>query len=71
MPKEKETLESIIDNSWPEELGENCEVGRKLRAFYASIQDEVVPDKFLCLLEQLDLAELNAKTIETERDGGG
>ncbi len=38
-------------------LGPNCEIGMKLKALYASIQDETIPDKFLDLLEKLDQAE--------------
>ncbi|MBV2144693.1 RNA polymerase [Falsochrobactrum sp. TDYN1] len=38
-------------------LGPNCEVGLKLKALYASIQDEIIPDRFLDLLEKLDQAE--------------
>jgi len=38
-------------------LGPNCEVGLKLKALYASIQDEAIPDRFLDLLEKLDQAE--------------
>lgn len=49
---EKSTRVSAVD-----ELGPNCEVGTKLRALYASIQEEAIPDKFLDLLEELDAAE--------------
>ncbi|MCO4317479.1 RNA polymerase [Phyllobacterium sp. 21LDTY02-6] len=33
------------------------EIGLKLRALYASVQDEEIPTRFLDLLEKLDEAE--------------
>ena len=38
-------------------LGPNAEIGRKLRAFYRSVEVEPIPDRFLDLLEKLDEAE--------------
>lgn len=52
-----------------EELGPNCEVGTKLRALYASIQDEAIPDRFLDLLEKLDAAEQKQQS-ENHNIGG-
>ena len=52
-----------------EELGPNCEVGTKLRALYASIQDEAIPDRFLDLLEKLDAAE-HKQQSENHNIGG-
>jgi hypothetical protein len=40
-----------------DELGPNTEIGSKLRALYSSIQDEIIPDRFLDLLDKLDQAE--------------
>ncbi len=41
----------------PDGLGPNTDIGAKLRAFYGSVQDQPIPDKFLDLLEKLDQAE--------------
>lgn len=38
-------------------LGPNSDIGAKLRAFYGSVQDQPIPDKFLDLLEKLDEVE--------------
>jgi hypothetical protein len=38
-------------------LGPNSDIGAKLRAFYGSVQDQPIPDKFLDLLEKLDAVE--------------
>ncbi|MEK1886497.1 MAG: NepR family anti-sigma factor [Phyllobacterium sp.] len=41
------------------------EIGLKLRALYASVQEEEIPARFLDLLEKLDEAERNhAQTSE-------
>lgn len=40
------------------------EIARKLRAFYDSVQEQTIPDRFLSLLEQLDEAEKNAGNTE-------
>lgn len=69
MHKKKQIEATESDQAWPQELGANCEVGKKLRAFYASIQDEVIPEKLLCLLEQLEMAEQDVK--QKENDSGG
>lgn len=42
------------------------EIARKLRAFYDSVQEQTIPDRFLNLLEQLDEAEKNAGKAERE-----
>lgn len=44
------------------ELGPNAEIGRKLRAFYKSVEVEPIPDRFLDLLEKLD--EVERKTAD-------
>jgi hypothetical protein len=38
-------------------LGPNSDIGAKLRAYYGTVQEEPIPDKFLDLLEKLDQAE--------------
>ncbi|WP_075998087.1 NepR family anti-sigma factor [Salaquimonas pukyongi] len=37
-------------------------ISQKLKAYYASVQDEGIPDRFLDLLEKLDAAERSAKS---------
>ncbi|MBN9047806.1 MAG: RNA polymerase [Rhizobiales bacterium] len=51
-------------------LGPNCEVGLKLKALYASIQDETIPDRFLDLLEKLDQAEQESMCGQSTRSVG-
>lgn len=53
-----------------EELGSHCEVGIKLRALYASIQEETIPDRFLDLLERLDRAEQKHQERQDNIGGG-
>ncbi|MBB3451922.1 hypothetical protein FHT86_000178 [Rhizobium sp. BK313] len=38
-------------------LDPNNQIGNRLRSFYAAVQDEAIPDRFLDLLEKLDQAE--------------
>ncbi len=40
----------------------NNQIGVRLRSLYAAVQDEVIPDRFLDLLEQLDRVERMAAT---------
>jgi hypothetical protein len=42
-------------------LGPNSDIGTKLRALYGAVQDEIIPDKFLELLEKLDQVEQQGK----------
>ncbi len=51
-------------------LGPHCEVGFKLRALYASIQDETIPDRFLDLLEKLDQVEQESMRGQSSRSAG-
>ncbi|MCO7726811.1 RNA polymerase [Brucella intermedia] len=51
-------------------LGPNCEVGLKLKALYTSIQDEMIPDRFLDLLEKLDQAEQESMREHSTRSVG-
>ncbi|OLP58091.1 hypothetical protein BJF93_05510 [Xaviernesmea oryzae] len=39
----------------------NSQVASKLKAFYAAVEQEPIPDMFLDLLEQLDKAEKAGK----------
>jgi hypothetical protein len=41
--------------------GAYAEIPKRLREYYDSLQEEVIPDRFLDLLEKLDLAEQAAK----------
>ncbi len=38
-------------------LGPNSDIGNKLRALYAAVQDEGIPPQLLDLLDRLDAAE--------------
>lgn len=46
-----------MQRSKNDELGPNSEIGLKLRALYATIQEETIPDRFLDLLDKLDQIE--------------
>ena len=39
----------------------NAQIAMKLRAFYHSVQDEALPQRFLDLLEKLDAVESGAQ----------
>lgn len=41
--------------------GAYAEIPKRLREYYDSLQEEAIPDRFLDLLEKLDLAERAAK----------
>lgn len=43
-------------------LGVNSQIANQLRAFYISIQEEEIPEKFLTLLEKLDQAEAQSQS---------
>lgn len=43
-------------------LGPNSDIGAKLRAYYGTVQEEPIPEKFLDLLEKLDQAEQKPTT---------
>jgi hypothetical protein len=38
-------------------LDPHSQIGNRLRSFYAAVQEEAIPDRFLDLLEKLDQAE--------------
>lgn len=42
----------------------NAQIAVKLRAFYHSVQDEALPQKFLDLLEKLDAVESGVQRVE-------
>ncbi|HEV7248886.1 MAG TPA: NepR family anti-sigma factor [Shinella sp.] len=42
----------------------NAQIATKLRAFYHSVQDETLPQRFLDLLEKLDAVENSAQRAE-------
>ncbi len=48
----------------PEFSGAYSEIPKKLKAYYDSLQDEAIPDRFLDLLEKLEQAEEAAKRSE-------
>jgi len=41
-------------------------ISQKLRALYASVEQEGIPERFVSLLEQLDEAERRQKNAETD-----
>lgn len=46
-------------------LDPNNQIGIKLRSLYGVVQEEIIPDRFLDLLEKLDQAErMSAKSGE-------
>jgi len=49
----------------PSKAGDpNAQIAMKLRAFYHSVQDEALPQRFLDLLEKLDAAEGGVRRAE-------
>jgi hypothetical protein len=42
----------------------NAQIATKLRAFYHSVQDEALPQRFLDLLEKLDAVENSVQRAE-------
>ena len=44
--------------------GAHAEIPKRLREYYDSLQEEAIPDRFLDLLEKLDLAEQAAKRTD-------
>jgi hypothetical protein len=47
-------------------LGANSDIGVRLRALYASVQEEGIPERLLDLLEKLDQVEEQGKFKSTE-----
>jgi len=52
----------------PELSGAYSEIPKKLKAYYDSLQEEAIPDRFLDLLEKLDRAEQAAKQADAVRE---
>ncbi len=50
----------------PGAMPPNASISRKLREFYDAVQEEGIPDRFLELLERLDQAEKNAKSVSAK-----
>lgn len=50
----------------PGSTSPNASISRKLREFYDAVQEEGIPDRFLDLLERLDQAEKNAKSVQAK-----
>lgn len=51
-------------------LDPNNQIGVKLRSLYAAVQEEVIPDRLLSLLEQLDQAERKSSVVPGQINGG-
>lgn len=47
--------------------GAEGQIASRLRAFYLSVQEEPIPQKFLDLLEKLDLAEQREMGVADQR----
>lgn len=56
------------DGKSPEFTGAYAEIPKKLKAYYDSLQDEAIPDKFLDLLEKLDRAEQAANKADAIKE---
>jgi hypothetical protein len=50
----------------PGSMPPNASISRKLREFYDAVQEEGIPDRFLDLLEKLDEAERNTKSVKVK-----
>lgn len=50
-------------------LGSNSQIACQLRAFYTSIQEEDIPEKFLTLLQKLDQAEAHKRSQDEKTAG--
>ncbi|NVP55525.1 hypothetical protein HV823_09715 [Rhizobium sp. DBTS2] len=46
--------------------GAEAQIAQRLRSFYTSVQEEPIPQKFLDLLEKLDLAEQRSIQVGSE-----
>lgn len=59
MMSSKKQDEGIIPEAGPmaDLMDPNNQIGARLRSLYAAVQEEVIPDRFLDLLEQLDRVE--------------
>jgi hypothetical protein len=64
--KQEKAEKSLPDVRAADLLDPNNQIGIKLRSFYAAVQDEAIPDRFLDLLEKLDHAERMATVKSAE-----
>lgn len=63
--KHKEAAENVQSGAESSVIDPNSLVSRVLRELYDSVQNEAIPERFLDLLEKLDMAESSAKADET------
>ena len=61
----KEADENVPAHAESHLIDPNSLVSRVLRELYDSVQNEAIPERFLDLLEKLDMAENAAKTVDT------
>lgn len=64
--KHTEAAENVQASGESSVIDPNSLVSRVLRELYDSVQNEAIPERFLDLLEQLDMAESSAKAGETK-----
>ncbi len=63
--RKKDKMTSLHSNNpRPGAMQPNASISRKLREFYDAVQEEGIPDRFLELLERLEEAEKNAKSVK-------
>jgi hypothetical protein len=63
--RKKDKMTSLQSNNIrPGAMQPNTSISRKLREFYDAVQEEGIPDRFLNLLERLEEAEKNAKSVK-------
>jgi hypothetical protein len=61
----KEADENVPAYAESHLIDPNSLVSRVLRELYDSVQNEAIPERFLDLLEKLDMAENAAKAVDT------
>ena len=64
--KKDDMTTSQSQEARPGAVSPNASISRKLREFYDAVQEEGIPDRFLDLLERLDQAERNAKSVDAK-----
>ncbi|SMF07603.1 hypothetical protein SAMN02982989_4939 [Xaviernesmea oryzae] len=65
--RKKDEMTTIPHNELrPGAMPPNASISRKLREFYNAVQEEGIPDRFLELLERLEQAEKNAKSVNAK-----
>ena len=53
----KKKAEPLLESRQTQESDPHGEISRRLRAMYHEVEEEVIPDRFLDLLEKLEAAE--------------